>query len=493
RPLLALQDLGIRVSHWAPTGAEWDLDTADLIAYFAGRADVGAVAAHLDRVGDGRRLLLAADHAARHRVPVVALPAPAEEDPVLDAALRQFGVIRAQDPDELRDTAALLARARPPRAEGVAVYGTSPDAVARVAGLVEAAGLSPHRPARGPETAGADREAVAALLADPSVGVLICPVPAPVPPRTDRLVEDLIEAAEATDTLVCVVWGSPLGTEEAYRTGLLGSRRVATFRTYGACVRAVRAHLDHHRFTANHRSPFEGAARVPSPSAGKARALLHPGRRLSEHAAKQLLRAYGIRVPREHLVTSAAAAVRAAGLAGYPVVMKASAPELTHRTELGLVQIGLTSASQVRDGYRTLTDIARYEGIELDGVLICQMVEYGVDLAVRVGHDPRFGPTVTVGLGGALPEALPDTATRVPPFGEDQARAMLRELRGHALLDGARAAPPSDVDALVEVLLRVQHLALELGDELAELSIDPLVVLGRGQGAVALDSLAVCR
>jgi acetate---CoA ligase (ADP-forming) len=243
----------------------------------------------------------------------------------------------------------------------------------------------------------------------------------------------------------------------------------------------------------DYHSPFDQAPRTPSPSFRKARLLMRPGEQLSEHAAKQLLRAYGIRVPREQLVTSAAAAVRAAALVGYPVVMKASGGQIAHKTELGLVKIGLTSASQVRDAYRELTDIARYEGVSLDGVLVCQMVERGVEMVVGVTHDDLFGPTVTVGLGGVLVEVLHDVAVRVPPFGEDQARAMLAELRGRALLDGVRGRPPSDLDALVEVVLRVQRMALELGEDLAELDINPLVVLPWGQGAVALDALAVCR
>ena len=201
------------------------------------------------------------------------------------------------------------------------------------------------------------RKIIDAILADPEVGVLVCPITGPFPPLSDRLVQDLVDAAEATDKLVCVVWGSPVGTEAAYREVLLGSSRVATFRTAGNCLTAVRAYLDHHRFTSTYRSPFDEAPRTPSPSYRKALALMRPGQQLSEHAAKQLLRAYGIRVPREQLVTSAAGAVRAAALVGYPVVMKASADRLAHKTELGLVKIGLTSASQVRDAYRELTDI----------------------------------------------------------------------------------------------------------------------------------------
>ena len=533
RPVFTLQELGVRLSHWAPTGNEADLETADFISYFAEQPEVGAIACYVEGLKDGRSFLLAADRAARRGVPVVAVKVGRTEtgartaashtgkltgaDTVVDAAMRQFGVIRVDGLDELQDTATLLARARPPRADGVVVYSISGGTGAHFADLATEAGL--HLPTL--STAKQDelhtwipeflnvanpvdngghpvgdwrgRKIIDAILDDPSVGVLICPITGPFPPMSDKLAQDLVDAAEQTDKLVCVVWGSPVGTEAAYRETLLGSSRVATFRTFANCITAVRAYLDHHRFVRSYRSPFDDAPRVPSPSYRKAQALMQPGRQLSEHAAKQLLRAYGIRVPREQLVTSAAAAVRAASLVGYPVVMKASGAQIAHKTELGLVKIGLTSASQVRDAYRELTDIARYEDISLDGVLVCQMVERGVEMVVGVTHDRLFGPTVTVGLGGVLVEVLRDTAVRVPPFGEDQARAMLGELRGRALLDGVRGGPPVDVDALIEVVMRVQRMALELGDQIAELDINPLMVLPRGQGAVALDAMAMCR
>ncbi|GAA5701960.1 pimeloyl-CoA synthetase [Streptomyces avermitilis] len=533
RPVFTMQELGVRLSHWAPTGNEADLETADFISYFSERPEVGAIACYIEGLKDGRSFLLAADRAARRGVPVVAVKVGRTEtgartaashtgkltgaDAVVDAAMRQYGVIRVDGLDELQDTAALLARARAPQADGVVVYAISGGTGAHFADLASEAGLrlpvlsdakqaelhewipeylnvtNPVDNGGHPVGDWRGRKIIDAILADPAVGVLICPITGPFPPMSDKLAQDLVDAAEATDKLVCVVWGSPVGTEAAYRETLLGSSRVATFRTFANCITAVRAHLDHARFTASYRSPFDEAPRTPSPSFRKAQALMRPGQQLSEHAAKQLLRAYGIRVPREQLVTSAAAAVRAASQVGYPVVMKASGAQIAHKTELGLVKIGLTSASQVRDAYRELTDIARYEGISLDGVLVCQMVERGVELVVGVTHDQLFGPTVTVGLGGVLVEVLRDVAVRVPPFGEDQARAMLGELRGRALLDGVRGGPPVDVDALVEVVIRVQRMALELGDDLAELDINPLMVLPRGQGAVALDALAVCR
>ncbi|MEU6282368.1 acetate--CoA ligase family protein [Streptomyces sp. NPDC047028] len=533
RPVFALQELGIRLSHWAPTGNEADLETADFISYFAEQPETGAIAAYVEGLKDGRAFLLAADRAARRKVPVVAVKVGRTEagsrtaashtgkltgaDDVVDAAMRQYGVVRVDGLDELQDTAALLARARAPLAEGVVVYSISGGTGAHVADLAAGAGLRLPRLSEpkqaelhqwipeylsvanpvdnGGHPVGDERgrKIIDAILADPEVGVLICPVTGPFPPLSDKLVRDLVDAAEQTDKLVCVVWGSPVGTEPAYRDVLLGSSRVATFRTVGNCLTAVGAWLAHHRFTADYRSPFDEAPRTLSPSYRKAEALIRPGQQLSEHAAKQLLRAYGIRVPREQLVTSAAAAVRAAAQVGYPVVMKASGARIAHKTELGLVKIGLTSASQVRDAYRELTDIARYEGVPLDGVLVCQMVEQGVEMVVGVTHDDLFGPTVTVGLGGVLVEVLRDTAVRVPPFGERQARDMCAELRGRALLDGVRGRPPADLDALVEVVLRVQRMALELGDRIAELDINPLLVLPQGQGAVALDALVMCR
>ncbi|MFH8393235.1 acetate--CoA ligase family protein [Streptomyces sp. NPDC018036] len=533
RPVFAMQQLGVRLSHWAPTGNEADLETADFISYFSERPEVGAIACYVEGLKDGRSFLLAADRAARRKVPVVAVKVGRTEtgartaashtgkltgaDAVVDAAMRQFGVIRVDGLDELQDTAALLARARAPQAHGVVVYSISGGTGAHFADLASEAGLdlpvlsedkqaelhtwipdylnvaNPVDNGGHPVGDWRGRKIIDAILADPAVGVLICPITGPFPPMSDKLAQDLVDAAEQTDKLVCVVWGSPVGTEAAYRETLLGSSRVATFRTFANCITAVRAHLDHARFTAAYRSPFDEAPRTPSPSFRKAQALMRPGQQLSEHAAKQLLRAYGIRVPREQLVTSAAAAVRAASQVGYPVVMKASGAQIAHKTELGLVKIGLTSASQVRDAYRELTDIARYEGISLDGVLVCQMVERGVEMVVGVTHDELFGPTVTVGLGGVLVEVLRDTAVRVPPFGDDQARAMLSELRGRALLDGVRGGPPVDVDALVEVVIRVQRMALELGDGISELDINPLMVLPRGQGAVALDALVMCR
>ncbi|WP_234285627.1 CoA-binding protein, partial [Streptomyces venezuelae] len=299
RPVFTLQELGVRLSHWAPTGNEADLETADFISYFAGRPEVGAIACYVEGLKDGRSFLLAADRAARHGVPVVAVKVGRTEtgartaashtgkltgaDQVVDAAMRQFGVIRVDGLDQLQDTATLLARARRPQADGVVVYSISGGTGAHFADLATEAGLrlptlpqakqdelhtwipeylsvaNPVDNGGHPVGDWRGRKIIDAILADPSVGVLICPITGPFPPMSDKLAQDLVDAAEATDKLVCVVWGSPVGTEDAYRTTLLGSSRVATFRTFANCIGAVKAYLDHHRFTTCYRSPFDEA------------------------------------------------------------------------------------------------------------------------------------------------------------------------------------------------------------------------------------------
>ena len=526
RPVFQAQELGLRVAYWAPTGNEADLEFADFAAWFADQDEVGVIAAYVEGFRSGRSLIGAADHAARRGVPIVLVKVGRTDegrsmaashtgkltgsDAVVSAALRQYGVQRVDGLDELIDVSQLLARAAPPTTDGVCITAISGGTGAHMADLCAAAGLrlpplaestqrqlhewipsylrvsNPVDSGGHPVGDERGRKILDALVADPAVGVVIAPITGAFPPMSDRFAQDLVDVAETTDKPICVVWGSPLGTEAAYRDLLLSSSRVAVFRTFRNCVTAVRAWLDYHEFRARYRSPFVDPAPVAEPPPAVRAALSRPA--LSEHDAKGLLRAYGIATPREELVTSAAGAVRAAQRIGFPVVLKACGPAVTHKSELGLVRLGLTTAAQVRAAYRSLTDAAPGP---VDGVLVGEQVTGGVETIVGISTDDLFGPTVLLGLGGVLVEVLGDVTFRVPPFDDAEARRMVAELRGSALLQGVRGRPPADVDALVDVIGKVQRIALELGDELAELDINPLLVLPRG--AVALDALVVRR
>jgi acyl-CoA synthetase (NDP forming) len=312
---------------------------------------------------------------------------------------------------------------------------------------------------------------------------------------SEPLSRDLVAVAETTDKPIFVVWGSPVGTERPYTDILLRSQ-LPVFRTFQNCVTAVKAYLDYWKFADRYRSPFDEVPTIPADGAAKARRVLDraaPGTALSEHASKRLLAAYGIRSTREVLCGSAKEAVEAAQRIGLPVVMKVSSPDLLHKSDAGLVEVGVDTVTGVRSTFRDLLQRAeradRHATIE--GVLASQLVSGGVETMVGLSQDPLFGPVVTVGLGGIFVEVLGDVSHRVPPFGRDEAERMVRELAGFPLLEGARGRKPADLDALLDVIMAVQRIGLDLGDDVAELDINPLVV--KPQGAVALDALVVRR
>jgi acyl-CoA synthetase (NDP forming) len=200
----------------------------------------------------------------------------------------------------------------------------------------------------------------------------------------------------------------------------------------------------------------------------------------------RVLAEYGIPVPRHKLATNAKQAVTAAEEIGFPVVLKACGADILHKSDLGLVLVGLTSAKQVRATFEEF--MAKAPGA--DGVIVSEMISGdGVECVVGMTHDELFGPVAMVGLGGVFVEVLKDVAFRVPPFDKAEARRMVDELQGLPLLLGARGRPKADIGALVDVIMKVQRLAVDLADDVAELDINPLVV--RPKGAVALDALVV--
>lgn len=185
--------------------------------------------------------------------------------------------------------------------------------------------------------------------------------------------------------------------------------------------------------------------------------------------------------------------MRAAKDLGLPVVMKVCSPDLLHKSDAGLVRVGVRTAAEVRAAYDDLLAAARKADrrARIEGVLVCETVTGGVETLVGVSTDERFGPVVTVGIGGVLVEVFGDVTCRVPPFDRDEAERALRELRGFRLLEGVRGAKPVDTGALVETMMKVQRLALDLAADVREVDVNPLVV--RGRGVVALDALVVKR
>ena len=247
--------------------------------------------------------------------------------------------------------------------------------------------------------------------------------------------------------------GSPVGTEEAYTKTLLEST-VPTFRTFTNAVMAAKAYFDHHRFVESYQSAFARPALHPSPAKKKALPLLaaagvprSSGQSLSEQDSKALLGAYGITVPKERIATSPTEAAKAAKKIGYPVVMKIVSADIPHKSDLGLVSVGVRDEDDARRTYKRLMATAKKAApkAKVDGVLVAQLVQ-GVETVVGIARDDLFGPVVMFCLGGVLVEVLHDASRSAsPPFTARDATAMLNELRGAALLRGCvRGQPAAD-------------------------------------------------
>jgi acetyl-CoA synthetase (ADP-forming) len=215
------------------------------------------------------------------------------------------------------------------------------------------------------------------------------------------------------------------------------------------------------------------------------------GRRvLDEPAAKRVLAAYGLVVPRG-ITVRPGDPLRLDGIAG-PYAAKLISPDASHKSDVGGVRLGLADAAAATAAVRELEALARRRGLALDGVLVEQMAAPGVEVVIGGLLDARFGPVVMLGLGGIFVEIFGDTAFRVCPIDRRDALEMIDDLRGAPLLRGARGRAPADEARIVAALLAIggeRGLMVECEDEIAELDINPLIA--SGSTAVACDARIV--
>jgi acetyltransferase len=219
--------------------------------------------------------------------------------------------------------------------------------------------------------------------------------------------------------------------------------------------------------------------------------LVRSERRVSigDSEAREILKAYGLRIPQSQVTENPDQAIEIASQLGYPVVLKIASPDILHKTDVGGVKVGLQNAEDVRDAFELMVYRAqRYlPEARIWGCLVQEMVpQGGLEVLVGMNRDPQFGPLVTFGLGGIYVETLKDVTFRVAPFSSLEAEEMLSEIRARALLDGVRGQPGFDKAAIVDTLLRIAQLVQDF-PEIIELDINPLMVYPSNQGAIAID------
>jgi acetyl coenzyme A synthetase (ADP forming)-like protein len=216
---------------------------------------------------------------------------------------------------------------------------------------------------------------------------------------------------------------------------------------------------------------------------------------IGDAESRQVLQAYGLRIPKSEIAETPEAAAAIAAKIGFPVVLKIASPDILHKTDIGGVKVGLQNASDVRDAFELMVYRAqRYiPEARIWGCLVQEMAPAGgLEILVGMNRDPQFGPLITFGLGGIYVETLKDVTFSVAPLSRQEAEEMLEQVRAHALLDGVRGQPPMDKGAIVDVLLRISQLVTDF-PEIIEMDINPLMVYHDGEGALALDMRLVLK
>lgn len=516
---------GVAFSRWIPTGNEADLEVADFIEYFAADPDTAVIACYLEGFRDGAKLRQALAEANRQGKPVVVIKVGRNRaatqmasshtahltgsDQVIDGLFRQYGVVRVDDVDELIETAALYAKLRPhPRGGGVALYGISGGALALMADHAESRGIPV--PALAPETQAALHEILPSYLsvanpvdngnlyrtgteaerrrifeliaADPAVDLLICALTGVIPGLTDDYAGDILDHLAHAPQPVVVTWNSWLMETPAYAT--LVASGVPLFRTFRGCFSALAGLFERDRRHEVIRSR-DGLASLPEPVP----AVTAPGRLLGASESSELLRRYGLDLVAERLVLTTDEAIAAAVDLGFPLAVKIPLESMPHKSDGGLVQLGVRTPEQLREAIAQVRVRASALDPHAEGapVLLQQQVPDGLEMMVGVMRDPTLGPAVLAGLGGVLTEVDADVSVRPLPVTEADAWEMLADLRNTALLDGVRGAPAVDRVALVRTILAVAALAGAAEERIVELDLNPVIVGPRG--AIIVDSL----
>jgi acyl-CoA synthetase (NDP forming) len=206
---------------------------------------------------------------------------------------------------------------------------------------------------------------------------------------------------------------------------------------------------------------------------------------LSEHESKELLSLYKIPVAREMIAKTEGELIKAASDIGYPLVMKGCSPDLTHKTEQGLVKVDLRNDDEARAAFQEIMNNMKDPQ---KAVLVQELVRGSRELMVGMTRDAQFGPCVMFGLGGIFTEILKDVSFRVAPIEKRDAKEMMQEIKGHKILENVRGMPAADLEELSEILIRVGEIGLD-NDAIKEIDVNPLIL--SGGNPVAVDALVV--
>ena len=519
------------------TGNEAIIVAADALEYMIDDPATHVIAMFLESVRQPERVVAALDRAVALGKPVVVLKVGrserarraitshtgglAGESRVFEAVLRAHRAIEVYDMDELTEVLAACQGARRPAGRRIAVVTNSGGHTELILDVAASVGL--ELPALSPATRAEAARVIGSVAGDGN------PLDSWGNGDFQANVPHALKTLGADPDVDAVVWctdsidDSPLGTPERFMTYarlLVEGAKGASKPFYLMGTRAGIFRRDQRELLSREGIAMVGgtrqglraidrlarwAAPPPPPRPAPARtlptlaAVTPPGtarRTIHEHDAKRLLAEAGLPVVRETLCATVDEAVKAAEVIGYPVVLKLVADEVPHRSELGLVAVGLRDTRELAEAWQHMAAVraGKLGDISIAGFLVQQMVRGGVEVLAGVTHDADFGPLLAFGLGGVTAEAFGSVALRTLPLRVGEAAAMIAEVPAAAkLLGGFRGAPPADVERLAACLDALADFAWNDRSAIAEIDLNPIKVLPRGQGCVVVDALIVPR
>lgn len=476
------------ISTFVSLGNKADISGNDLLSYWFDDPATRAVALYLESFGNPRKFARIARAVAR-RKPVLAVKggrsaegqragashtaAAAAPDTAVDSLFAQAGVIRAETLGEMLDAARVLVDQPLPVGDRVGIVGNAGGLNVLAADAAAASGLIV--PATRDLGAGANAVALGQAIRDMAAsGEFEAIVAIFGATRSNDPVTSMAEIACAADDFPNVPMAAVLvGVQDC--PAHLGKRKAPVFALPEQAMRAL-GHAA--RYAAWRRSPLGSRPHLPDVDRARAQAIVDSAGTGWQpwHVAAELLTTYGIPVLPSLTMTTPDGAARAAEELGYPVVLKAADPNLVHKSDRGLVRLGLGNAEAVAKAYKAIA-------ADSASVLVQPMRVHGVELVAGVVHDPLFGSLLMAGLGGVYTDLLGDRTFQLLPVTDLDAPAMWRRLRGAPLLTGYRGRPACDTPALEDVLLRLGRLAEDF-PEIAELDLNPLLVFEHGITAV---------
>lgn len=513
---------GLGLGYFINTGNEADLGFSELMMAVIEDPRVRVAAGYLEGLDDGAALVRLAQRCHQLRKPLVLMKvgrmaagaraaashtgALAVEDTVFDAVLRQYGVLRTRNEEQMLDLLEVLNQPREAAGNGLGIVTQSGGAGVMMADRAEEVGLLVTEltdatrarlievtPAFGAVGNPVDvtgqfvakpelfRDSVVRLMEDPNVHVCVVWLQL-MTAHVDKLVGIFCDIQRRTVKPFLVCW-------VAAPDDALQRLRAEGIVVFGAGERAVEGAGGLVRYHAYLRQPPEQARPVPDAMAALGGSVCDGLQ--DSVCAVAWLKSAGVPMAPVALAQDADQAVALWRLAGGPVAVKIESPHIAHKTEVGGVLLMLDDEAAIRQAFEQLLRDAKRARPQarLDGVLVQKMVRGHLELVVGVQRDPVFGMVVMVGIGGVLVEVLKDVAFRRAPFGVDEAHRMLSELRLGAMLDGVRGKPAADRHAIARMLSGLSAWASAMQTVLRELDLNPVIL--NEDGPLAVDCVMV--